>query len=50
MAPRCHPLEIEAMRRRGLVDRGWFAHFFISLRSAGYEPAPRLFGLGASAP
>ena len=40
-----HPHEIDDMRRRGHVDRGFFAHFLVSLRALGYEPAPRLFGL-----
>ena len=37
--------EIDGMRRRGHVDRGWFAHFYVTLTALGHAPAPKLFGL-----
>jgi hypothetical protein len=40
-----HPHEIEDMRRRGQVDRGFFAHFHLTLTALGHTPAPKLFGL-----
>ena len=29
----------------GSVDRGCFAHFYVTLTALGHSPAPRLFGL-----
>ena len=40
-----HPHEIEDMRRRGQVDRGFFAHFHLTQTALGHTPAPKLFGL-----
>jgi hypothetical protein len=37
--------EVQRMRLAGIVDRGFFAHFFITLTASGYEPRPSLFGL-----
>ena len=37
--------EIDGMRRRGHVDRGWFAHFYVTLTALGHAPAPKLFEL-----
>ena len=39
------PSEIDGMRRRGHVDRGLFAHFYLTLTALGHTPAPKLFGL-----
>jgi hypothetical protein len=33
------------MRCFGSVDRGCFAHFYVTLTALGHSPAPRLFGL-----
>jgi hypothetical protein len=33
------------MRRAGCVDRGFFAHFHLTLTALGHTPAPKLYGL-----
>jgi hypothetical protein len=40
-----HPHEMDDMRRRGKVERGWFAHFYVTLTALGHTPEPKLFGL-----
>jgi hypothetical protein len=33
------------MRHFGSVDRGFFAHFHLTLTALGHTPAPTLYGL-----
>jgi hypothetical protein len=40
-----HRSELTRMRRAGIVDRGFFAQFFMTLTALGYSPRPELFGL-----
>jgi hypothetical protein len=40
-----HKWEIDEMRQHGYVERGCFAHFYITLTARGYTPMPKLFGL-----
>ena len=40
-----HRSELTRMRRAGVVDRGFFAQFFMTLTALGYSPRPELFGL-----
>ena len=42
---RIHPSELDRMRCFGSVDRGFFAHFYVTLTALGHTPTPRLFGL-----
>jgi hypothetical protein len=42
--------EIDGMRHRGHVDRGWFAHFYVTLRRSATRRRPSCLGLRAGAP
>jgi hypothetical protein len=42
---RIDPSELDRMRHFGCVDRGFFAHFHLTLTALGHTPAPQLFGV-----